>query len=461
MLQICLITNRMIRLIINILTLSIIFIIGFQNAYSEETTISLKQAIGIALEKNDELKASESSLKAKNDEIGISRSSLLPSLNVDENFVRTNNPTAVFSEKLNQGRFSQSDFEISALNDPEPINNFKTSFSVEMPVLAVQDYLSLKSSKSEYLSGKNEFERDRELLVFNIIQSYINVQTAKQFVLVAEKALESAKEHYRISKKRYNSGLGLYSDTLRASSEVSRAKQQMVSTIKTLNVEKRRLGLLLGSGQSVDTDPTEIKIPLQDEQYYLDNSSHRSDIQALKIKHEDAKTNVLIAKSGYLPRFGLRGDYQLDDSNTPFGSDGESWFIGGYMRWELFNGGKREYEIAKAKNAEEESFRLLESLKNSVALKVYDAYLTVDEARKKTEYSKSALKSAEEGARLVEKRYENSLSPLVDLLDAQLNLDRARAELVANKNEFLSSVARLSFVSGTILEDLDIETKQE
>jgi len=54
-------------------------------------------------------------------------------------------------------------------------------------------------------------------------------------------------------------------------------------------------------------------------------------------------------------------------------------------------------------------------------------------------------------------RYKGSLSPLVDLLDAQVNLDRSRANLVARKNEYEIAVARLNFESGTILQDLGIE----
>ncbi len=90
-------------------------------------------------------------------------------------------------------------------------------------------------------------------------------------------------------------------------------------------------------------------------------------------------------------------------------------------------------------------------------LQVYESYLSVEEASKNIELAEASLKSAEEGTRLVQKRYENSLSPLVDLLDAQVNLDRARANLVAQRNEHQKSIARLAFESGTILQIFDIE----
>jgi len=54
----------------------------------------------------------------------------------------------------------------------------------------------------------------------------------------------------------------------------------------------------------------------------------------------------------------------------------------------------------------------------------------------------------------VQMRYENSFSPIVDVLDSQVALDRARAGLVARENEYRVAVLNLGWESGTILEDL-------
>jgi outer membrane protein TolC len=53
-------------------------------------------------------------------------------------------------------------------------------------------------------------------------------------------------------------------------------------------------------------------------------------------------------------------------------------------------------------------------------------------------------------------RYENSLSPFVDLLDAQLNLDIARVQVIARKNELITAIARLNLESGTLFKELGI-----
>jgi outer membrane protein len=441
------------RLIYTLIFLSFLTVKGL----GDEKQLSLEDAIGVALENNHEIRAFKNSLYAQNDEIGIARSALLPKISLEEGFVRTDNPTSVFSIKLNQEQFSQSDFQISSLNNPSPINNFQTSLSIEQPVFAMKANLGLKIAKNELLERNEEFIRKKEEIVFKVIQTYVTVQTAKEYVRVAEKAIEEAKEHLRIANSRYKSGLGLYSDTLRASTAVTQEEQRAVSSSKDLNVAKRALGLLLGMYESVETTAGIPEVPVRDINYYIDKSSSRKDIESMQLGYENAKNNVRVAESGYLPTVGIGGSYQLNDPNVPFGAEGNSWNILAFLRWNLFDGTRREYEMAKAKHEMAQIEEGLSGLKKVVSFTVYEAYLGVEESKKNIELAEEALKTAEEGRRLVELRYKGSLSPLVDLLDAQVNLDQSRASLVARKNEYEIAVAKLNFESGTILQDLGIE----
>jgi outer membrane protein TolC len=237
---------------------------------------------------------------------------------------------------------------------------------------------------------------------------------------------------------------------------VTEAEQELVSARKNLDVAKRELGLLLGMSESVDTDTEIPEISLRDLDYYQDKSSSRKDIRSLELRYENAKTNVRVVESAYLPIIGIGASYQLNDNDAPFGAEGDSWNIMAFLRWKLFDGARREYERAKAKHTVAKVEEQLSGFKKVVSFNVYEAYLGVEEAKKNVELAESALKTADEGRRLVKLRYENSLSPLVDLLDTQLNLDRARANFTARKNEYHLATARLSFASGTILQDLEV-----
>lgn len=428
-----------------------------QNINADEKQVSLSDAIRIALENNHEVLAFKSSLSAQKEDIGISRSFLLPKITFEERYMKTNNPTYSFMARLNQERFSQSDFAISSLNNPDPVNDFQTSLSFEQPLFVRKAHIGLDMSKTEFSAKSEEFIRKREEIAFKVVQTYMMVHTAKKYVKVSEKAVEDAKEHLRIAELRYKAGLGLYSDALRASTAVTDAEQRLVSAQKNLNVAKRALGLLLGMSESVDSIDETLEFTVTGIDYYTNAAMSRKDIKSLELRYENAKNNVKLAESGYFPAIGIGGSYQLNDHRRPLGSEGDSWQITAFLKWELFDGTKREYERSKAKYKAAETEEYLNGLKKAVAFKVYEAFLGVKEARKNVELSRAALKTAEEGKRLVKIRYENALSPIVDLMDAQVSLDHARANLVAKENEYRIAVVNLSYESGTILKDLKIE----
>ncbi|HEX8948728.1 MAG TPA: TolC family protein [Dissulfurispiraceae bacterium] len=444
----------------HLLTLIFLFFFllsGRGEALSTERRLTFVEAVELALENNHEIKAFKNSLAGRQEDIGIAWSYLLPELSFEERFMRTDNPTYAFTAKLNQERFASSDFAINSFNNPKAINDFQTSLSFEQLVFAKKANIGVRRAKAEYAAQNKDYRRKREEIAVKVAHTYLSVLTAKEYVRVDGEALKDSREHLRIADLRYKNGLGLFSDTLRASTAVTEAEQKLVSAQKKLNVAKRALGLLLGTSESVDTADGQMEIPLMDIDYYTDASLERSDIKSLEARRESARTLVKLADAGYLPTIGIGGLYQLNDHRAPFGSEGDSWRLTAFLRWELFDGMKREHERAKAKYREAEAEERLKGLKTAVSFKVYEAYLNVNETRKNAELAASVLKTSEEGRRLVRLQYENSLSPIVDLLDAQISLDNARASQVAKGNEYRTAIADLAYESGTILKDLLIE----
>ena len=198
-------------------------------------------------------------------------------------------------------------------------------------------------------------------------------------------------------------------------------------------------------------------VPVKEISYYNNFSQHRNDIKAMEVRVENAKNGIKFATADFFPTFGVTGGYQLYDNQVPFGAQGNNYFAGGALNWNAFDGNRRKYEKLKAKDKQAEVQEYLEGLKKHVSYRVFESYLTVNETRKNFEMADSALKSAEEGKRLVFKRWEASLSPFVDLMDAQTNLDKSRANFVKCQNDYISAIVNLSFESGILTQELALE----
>ncbi|MBW6485569.1 MAG: TolC family protein [Syntrophobacterales bacterium] len=428
---------------------------GAGNAAEERLT--LDEAVRMALKNNHELQAHRNANAAKGAEVGIARSSLLPKISLEERYLRTTSPVYAFMTKLNQQRIGMADFVPETLNHPEAVNDFQTAFTLEQPLFVKKANMGIAMSKTEAAASEESLQRKKEEVAFKVVQYYLMAGTAGAYVQVAQKALEDAQEHERLAKVRYEAGLGLYSDTLRARTAVAEARQRLVSAEKNFNVAKRGLGLMIGSAEAVEVFADTPVFPAPELESLRNQALSRRDVKSLELRTENARNQIKLAEAGYYPMVGVGGTYQWNDRNHPLGGEGDGWQVMAFLRWELFDGAKTRYEKIKAGYQAAEAKEYLEGMKKMVAFQVDEAWLTLKEAEKNRELAQEELKTAEEGRRLVRVRYEGALSPLVDMLDAQLSFDHARANRVARENEYKLAVFNLGYASGTILQGLQIE----
>jgi outer membrane protein len=434
----------------------IIFMVFPGYVFSSER-VTLTEAIKIALEQNHEIKAFRSSLLAQREGVGVARSFLLPRIALEERAARTNNPPQVFMMKLNQQRFGLTDFELNNLNNPPPTTDYQTMLSFEQPVFAMKSFLGFSMAKLEHAAKSDEYLRKKEEIALAVTQAYFRVRTMREYLAVTETGLHDTKEHVRIAEVRYKNGVGLYADLLRSQTALTEAEQRQVRAKKDLAVSQRWLSLLLGKSEATDILDEIIDIAVLGIDHYQDLASARLDVKAMEKRYQNARNNVKRAESSYLPYVGMGGSYQFNDPRRLFGTEGESWYVNAFLRWDLFDGAGREYERSKAQYQMAEAQEYLSGLKKQVSFKVQEAYLAVEETKKNLELSEATLKTAEEGKRLIKSRYENSLSPIVDLLDTQLYLDRARADYVARENDYHLAIINLGYEGGIILKELKIE----
>lgn len=426
-------------------------------ARAETRTFTIKEALTAAMKGNHSLRATAGASGATFEDIGIARSRLLPNVVFEERFTRTNNPTLAFASKLNQGRFTQDDFAIESLNNPAAINDYQTSFSVDQVLLSKKASVGLEMAERQYLASTEDLGRKKEEIVYAIIRAHLAADSARRLVSATEKGVTDAEEHLRLAELRYKAETGLYSDVLRASLMATSAKQRHASAKKNLLLVERQMGLLLGlEGPAVISEAVP-ELPLKDISYYTASALSRKDVRSMSLKYENARSNIELASAAYYPTIGVGGAYMMNDHMSPFGSEGDSWQVSAQLRWSIFDGTLRKHEASKARQSAAEASEHLSGLKKAVSYRIYEAYLEAQEAAKNAELTASSLAVAEEGERLVRMRFENGLTPISDLLDAQTSLDLTRADLVIRENDVKAAVAALYFESGAITRDLGIE----
>lgn len=429
------------------------------HAENEDATAKIKivDAVRAALASNHKLKAMKNISLAQEKDIGIARSSFLPRLFFEERYLQTTNPGYAFMTRLNQERITQQDFNPATLNHPDSISDFQTSVTLEQPLFVKKALVGLDISKTESQAKIAELQRTREDIACQTLCAALTIVSAKEYLKATEQGIEDAREHHRVSVSRHANGLGHYADTLRTSTALAEARQKRNTAEKNLLLARRGLGLLLGSNSAADVTDDAIPLILKDLSYYEKAAASRGDLRAARLRAQNAANSVRLAEAAYYPYIGAGGTYSFNDHNHPFGAEGTNWQVAAFLRWDLFDGAKREYERAKAAQISSSAREQIFALQKGMAYRIYEAYLNVEEAARNVELTREALQAATEGTRILKSRYENGLSPLAELLNAQTSLEQARAGLVAQENASKIALATLALESGTILQDLNIE----
>jgi outer membrane protein TolC len=434
----------------------IVLFLTLQASAAEQLT--LKEAISLAMEKNNLVRAAGFSATAASMGIDIVKSRYYPTVSFEETFAVSNAPTQVFMMKLDQGRFTQNDFQIGNLNHPSAWHDFKSTLSIQQP-LYLPSLSSLKelAVKDAEKSGL-EFETARQEVAFQVFSLYLEVRKSDARLKTAEKAKADVAENMRLASVRTVAGVGLRSDELRARTHQLQVEQQIITAQNDLALARMQLAMRIGlaEDQAFDISPLSdiVTVPSLNEDIIKGALAGRIDMKQSRTDLEKSDAAFRLARSGYLPTVGAFASYQLNGKEAPIGAENDAWVAGLNLKWQLFEGFRSNHERNRATAGRSAAMEMLESRSKDVRYQLKESYLRWDEAAKRLEVARHALLDAEEAVRLITKRFENSLATMVELLDAQTALNQTRANLVETEAGYALAGGRVHYAAGIFLKEM-------
>jgi outer membrane protein TolC len=425
---------------------------------AETLTLSLKDAINMGLENNNQVKAARFNSHAAQQGVESAHSRYLPAVSLEETFVSSNSPVSTFMMKLDEGRFTTNDFDISTLNNPSAQHDFKTVLSVQQP-LFVPSLSPLKElAATDARKSELGLEAVRQGTAFQVFYTYLEVQKADAQLNAADKAVADARENMRLATVRTSAGVGLKSDELRSRTHLSMIEQQHISARNNLILAKMKLAMLIGlpedSPYEISGFQENITVPSINDKVISEALENRVELKQSHADLEKSAAALRLVKSEYLPTVGAFASYQLNAKDVPFTADNEAWTAGVSLKWQLFDGFRTNSERKRALSAQSAAREMLESATKDVRYQLKESYIRRDEAGKRLEVSRHALLDAEETVRLLTKRYENSLATLVELLDAQTALNQSRANLVETAAGYALAGGQVYHMTGTFVKEM-------
>src|SRR5205807_8744301 len=176
--------------------------------------------------------------------------------------------------------------------------------------------------------------------------------------------------------------------------------------------------------------------------------SGRREFEVVRRSVQVAQQGTRVARADFAPRIvaeGYLNDYQ---QSSPRGhADLALGFI--RLEWGLFEGGKRVAELRVADSRIREALAEADSIPDTIAFQVNQAYRHLAAARQGIDRSRPAVEQARENYRLVLARHRRGDATPADVTDAETALTRAEQEYANSVYDYLTAIERLEYAMGT------------
>lgn len=287
-------------------------------------------------------------------------------------------------------------------------------------------------------------------LVASVKVMFFNFLLMKEVVKVQEEALRQAEAHLAAAKSRFEVGVAPKFDVIRANVEVTSAQEALTTAKKGLELTRMAFNNLLGL--SVDR-PTDVEaegayglIALNALEYYVGLAmENRPEVKQITIGKELAKTGMRLSRM--LPSVGFTGMWTPYSRGSGFGSE-HTWRVIVGAEVPLFDNGLSRARVRQAGRAYDKLELTEIDLKEGITLQVKQAYLTVDEARRRLDSSKDVLAMADEAYRMADVGFKEGVTTSIDLLDAEHGLTQAKLNSAKADFDYEIALSQLALSCG-------------
>jgi outer membrane protein TolC len=427
---------------------SLVFLLFLSPFLARAQSVDVVSAVQRAVTDRPAIHASQARNQAAASAVRAARSRYLPQLNFSETFSMTNEPAGSLFIALNQERNVMSPGSGYDLVDPTSQQDFETRLTLEQSLYNADTGYRLQEASKRLESAQARSDWSRESAGFAAFQAYLGVQRARAELQAVSSSEQEASELLRLAGERYDAGIGLKADHLRAQVFRSEAERRALTARNNVIIAQRRLALAIGQEEG----EIEISAPL-DSTFFAPKTTaspaaERADLQAFALEVESLGLAVKRSQAAYLPRLDLSASYGLHNEASPFGVDGQAWRLGAVLNWELFDGFRRSADSARTSAEKAAAVAELSDARREQTFRRAEVGLRIAEAHARKESATQGLLAAEESQRLLQQRYESGLADLVDLLATQSALDQARSFLVTADIQLLFSLGQALLEEG-------------
>lgn len=417
-----------------------LFLLLQEEIFCQTTTLTLEQAIAIAIENYPSIKASLAQEFAAKSEIDLARTSYLPKMDL---IWQTNRTT---SNNITGSMYSQSIMP-NITGPVTPRSSSKTAWCSAAGVLLIWEPFDFGLRQANVNLARVQLEKalkESRLTEFNLMaivaDSYIKVLAAKQTVRALKANLERTQTFLTLVESLVKSGLRPDVDFNRAMIEISSAKVKITQAIENEKIGLEALGQFLGiPGKEIMIEEDRLlTVPNQLACFEYSLADHPVlSLQMANVNHFMSKeisvassyapeVNLLLGASARGSGFDSMG--RVESDSRGLGLARSNYSVGISVTFALLDYAPIEAKKRIARfNAQRES-ALYDQIAEELTSKIAEAQIAVQSALEVAQQLPVQLKYSRDSEKQITVRYQSGLVNILEVADAQRQLTQADAE---------------------------------
>ena len=271
-------------------------------------------------------------------------------------------------------------------------------------------------------------------LVLETQNAYWSLVTARDSVRVLQESIKAYDAHLADARNRERFGMAARNEVLAVLVERDRVELERLRAEAGADIAEANLHRLLDLPPLARIEPAE---PLEA------SATPRPDVEALVAEAQAgrAERKALVARTAAadavagaergarLPQVALTGGYTYANPNRdivpPTADWTDTWDVGVGLSWNVFDGGRRSANEARARAQADAARQQLRELDRAIRLEVTERALELRTAFAQLAVAERSVESAAESRRVAGDRYREGVIPSSELLDAEVAHERA------------------------------------
>jgi outer membrane protein TolC len=357
-------------------------------------------------------------------------------------------------------------------------------------ILNLSSFAGLSSARAGMKASQEQRRAIRNEVALSARRQFYEVVKSVHLAQVAANALALAHDNERRVRALFEVGSVSRSDLLKAQVATAQSQLDSIYARQAVVVQRVTLAGLIGLEESAmgDVDTVLAVTPrVYDEAGLLAEAErNRPDLQAAWSDLRSARAAVTSARFARLPYIALTGSASFDPTRSfrqkSYGTSpiygpsyvpsGDSLVVRdiiGYttdpvtsgrnradrsyagaiaINWDFFDGLETDARIATARARLLQAQNSYEVLKRNLAGEVHQYVLGYQQSLAQDEVARSALASATENLKLTQQKYNVGSATILELIDAQVQLERAESDQVSARAGIRVAEATLERVRG-------------